>query len=329
VSSELCENTLTRKLPELRSKWSEHCSTLHNSLEREVERVLKPKFDVGVQRGEQQAMATIESWSSGEKRSKDQPTGAVGWNIYQATVNRDGVYCGPTCEIDMSGELGAPVQAAFVVGWEHVMNTKTNELLHMCREALKSEALDASIQIREALRSLGIPAEALERISQTAGRLVEDAIKETMADVGQYATAQQRQINRALQPQIQERMLPGYRAAARADKGKGFFQRMTNAVASHAQGAIRILLHESMEHMLDQIHELIEELNRRIFALHDRVASDIRRVYSGYWEREATVSVDVEATKAQATRDACDRTAAAIAPMLQALQESRERAGVL
>jgi hypothetical protein len=103
----------------------------------------------GVTRGQQQAMATVDSWGSGDKRSKDKPSGGVTWNAYFATARNDGCYTSNAYgEIDWNQELTAPVQQAFVAGWDQTFNTKVNELLHTCREAFKDAALHTNTLIQ-------------------------------------------------------------------------------------------------------------------------------------------------------------------------------------
>ena len=73
-----------------------------------------------------------------------------------------------------------------------------------------------------------------------------------MQQAAAYAKAKQQEINRTLQPQIKERMSAGYKAAASADKGKGFMKRMESALKGHAEPAMGSMLSDSTREMLEQ-----------------------------------------------------------------------------
>jgi hypothetical protein len=323
-----CESLLARELGKLKEQWAAHSRRLVTDLLAEVNSTLKPKFRSGVERGQQQALATAESWGSKDKRTKtERKGGGLAHSTYQATAARDGSWTSPTVgEIDWNQELADPVQQAFMVGWEQTMNTKTNELLHACREVLKAAAADANEQIREALDRLGVPPEDLAKCAQAAGRAVGGVIQDAMAEVGQYATSRQREINRMLQPQIRERMKPGYRAAANSRRGAGLMQRMTDEVTRHASAAMRTLLDESIEQLVRSIEQLIDELGKRVDAVQHDVVSGLRRLYSAHWERDQQgTAVAADAQKTRAARDEASRR---LAPKRQQLDEAMARAGI-
>ena len=319
AQSTLCKGILADKLKTLQGNWDGLGSTLTCELRAEVSTCLKPKFDLGVQHGQQQAMSIVEGWGAGEKRTKDK-SGAVPHGTFHAIVKGEGCFSSPTFgNIDCNAELADPVQKAFVVGWEQTMNTKTNELLHVRREAFKQEALDANARIRDALEHLNVPREDLEPIAQAAGRAVVSVIDENMQEVAQHATAKQREINRTLQPQIKERMRPGYKAAADAAPGKGKMGRMTTALNAHAAKEVPCILSESTQEMLNSIQQLINELGEKVAGLGARIAADLRRFYSA-----SLLRVD----DSPGARQVMDRATRTLAPMRLALDEQMAQAGL-
>ena len=210
-----------------------------------------------------------------------------------------------------------------MVGWEATMNTKTNELLHTCCVAVKHEAATANDTIKVELACLGIPQDALARMWLAAGRAIETTITDDMRAVAEHATQRQREISRTLQPQIRQKMLPGYAAACAVSKGAGRFPRMKSAVNSHAETALDGIFTETTGGMLLQIADLIDVLRGQVAALCDKVAGILRRIYSAYWEREegaATISADVRAAR--------DLAALTTAPMRTKLDEAMARAGI-
>jgi hypothetical protein len=294
-------------------------------MKREVNTCLEPKFKRGAESGKQQALSIVQSWGSGLKRTNGGAGGgALEWGTYAATAKRDGVYKSASAgEIDWNQDLADPIQKALMVGWEATMNTKTNELLHTCCVAVKHEAATANDTIKMELACLGIPQDALARMWLAAGRAIETTITDDMRAVAEHATQRQREISRTLQPQIRQKMLPGYAAACAVSKGAGRFPRMKSAVNSHAETALDGIFTETTGGMLLQIADLIDVLRGQVAALCDKVAGILRRIYSAYWEREegaATISADVRAAR--------DLAALTTAPMRTKLDEAMARAGI-
>jgi len=223
-------------------------------------------------------------------------------------------------EIDWNQELADPVQKALMVGWEATMNTKTNELLHACCAAVKHEAANANDAIKSELANLDIPRDALARMWHAAGGAIETTITDDMRAVAEHATQRQREISRTLQPQIREKMSPGYAAACSVQTGAGRFPRMKSAVNLHAETALAGIFMETTGGMLRQIADLIDVLRGQVATLCDKVAGILRRIYSAYWEREdgaAAISADVRAAR--------DLAAQTIAPMRRKLDEAIAR----
>ena len=320
-----CDEVLSQALERLRSVWATHCGTLDDGMKREVNTCLEPKFKRGAESGKQQALSIVQSWGSGLKRTNGGAGGgALEWGTYAATAKRDGVYKSASAgEIDWNQDLADPIQKALMVGWEATMNTKTNELLHTCCVAVKHEATTANDTIKMELACLGIPQDALARMWLAAGRAIETTITDDMRAVAEHATQRQREISRTLQPQIRQKMLPGYAAACAVSKGAGRFPRMKSAVNSHAETALDGIFTETTGGMLLQIADLIDVLRGQVAALCDKVAGILRRIYSAYWEREegaATISADVRAAR--------DLAALTTAPMRTKLDEAMARAGI-
>jgi len=320
-----CDEVLSQALERLRSVWATHCGTLDDGMKREVNTCLEPKFKRGAESGKQQALSIVQSWGSGLKRTNGGAGGgALEWGTYAATAKRDGVYKSASAgEIDWNQDLADPIQKALMVGWEATMNTKTNELLHTCCVAVKHEAATANDTIKMELACLGIPQDALARMWLAAGRAIETTITDDMRAVAEHATQRQREISRTLQPQIRQKMLPGYAAACAVSKGAGRFPRMKSAVNSHAETALDGIFTETTGGMLLQIADLIDVLRGQVAALCDKVAGILRRIYSAYWEREegaATISADVRAAR--------DLAALTTAPMRTKLDEAMARAGI-
>jgi hypothetical protein len=320
-----CDEVLSQALERLRSVWATHCGTLDDGMKREVNTCLEPKFKRGAESGKQQALSIVQSWGSGLKRTNGGAGGgALEWGTYAATAKRDGVYKSASAgEIDWNQDLADPIQKALMVGWEATMNTKTNELLHTCCVAVKHEATTANDTIKMELACLGIPQDALARMWLAAGRAIETTITDDMRSVAEHATQRQREISRTLQPQIRQKMLPGYAAACAVSKGAGRFPRMKSAVNSHAETALDGIFTETTGGMLLQIADLIDVLRGQVAALCDKVAGILRRIYSAYWEREegaATISADVRAAR--------DLAALTTAPMRTKLDEAMARAGI-
>ena len=320
-----CDDLLSQALERLRSVWASHCGTLDDGMKREVNTCLEPKFKRGAESGKQQALSIVQSWGSGLKRTNGGAGGgALEWGTYAATAKRDGVYKSASAgEIDWNQDLADPIQKALMVGWEATMNTKTNELLHTCCVAVKHEAATANDTIKVELARLGIPQDALARMWLAAGRAIETTITDDMRAVAEHATQRQREISRTLQPQIRQKMLPGYAAACAVSKGAGRFPRMKSAVNSHAETALDGIFTETTGGMLQQIADLIDVLRGQVAALCDKVVGILRRIYSAYWEREegaATISADVRAAR--------DLAALTTAPMRTKLDEAMARAGI-
>ena len=141
-------------------------------------------------------------------------------------MRRDGVYTsGSAGAIDCNQELCDPVEKAMMIGWEQTMNAATAKSLDECEAKLLGSAVRAKNTVAAGLRERGLQKQAVKAATATAGRVVESAIREAMSEARAFAKDQQRQINRQLLPEVQERMKAAYEAARAAPGGVGVFVR--------------------------------------------------------------------------------------------------------
>ena len=139
----------------------------------------------------------------------------------------------------------------------------------------------------------------------------------------EYASSQQREINRTLLPQIQQRMKPGYEAAVNTERGGGRFQRIKDAVGGHSRSAMEAMFRQATDEVLLAVSRLISELHERTSAVYDAVLTKLQQVFSVCWERAGANPAEREAI-----RRARDEAVHTMLPLRQRLDVAMVQAGV-
>ena len=129
-------------------------------------------------------------------------------------------------------------------------------------------------------------------MAQAAARSLSTAIKDGFNATMQYAAAQQRDINRSLLPQIQQRMQKGYANAMETEKGAGRFNRIKNAVQTHTEKSMGSMFSTATTTLLKQIDALIRDLEKKVLGVFEQVVQALETVYSACWEGAGQVQVD-------------------------------------
>ena len=210
-----------------------------------------------------------------------------------------------------------------MVGWEATMNSAIKKGLDDFGAALLAEVMAANGRIGRLLLQRGLQGSTVQSTTGQAVRAAGTAVSEAMRAAAEFATATQREINRELLPQIQQRMQPGYQAAQTVERGNGVFERIKGAVNRHADGAVSAMFGEATAGMLQSISKLVADLEARVRVLCAAVSSRLAQVYSVVWENAgAAVDPARELQIKQARDDAAHRLQPLRARLDAAMQEA-------
>ena len=286
-SATACKEVFETIMTRLAAECDSHASALVRQLRQQVDMSLRPAVTQGASKGQAAAMSTVASWGSTDKRTKEKRNGGgLHYSTYNATVRRDGVYTSASAgSIDFNQELCDPVEKSFMVGWEATMNSATSKHLDECEAKLLESSNRAKALVERGFKERGIRKQDVKSASSAALRAVESVIRDAMSEARAFAKEQQRQINRQLLPEIQERMKKAYDTARGAERGSGVFNRMKHAVNSQASNAVDAMFDSATAEMLDSVGQLISSLQERITSVGAGLVRKFSEVFSMCWER--------------------------------------------
>ena len=197
--------------------------------------------------------------------------------------------------IDFNQELCDPCEKAFMVGWQQTMDSTIKTLLLSCERDVTTLSKEVNTRIAAGLRRKGVQAERLHAMGQAAGRSAASIVRDSFIAIKALASSQQRDINRTLLPQIQNKMQGGYTAAMNTEKGTGRFNRIKSAVGGHTNKIMKTMFSDATNQLLSQIDALIRTLETKIQECTGNVSKGLLTIYGVCWEEGATaVQVDPE-----------------------------------
>lgn len=186
------------------------------------------------------------------------------------------------------------------------MNTAIKSALAELKKQLVGTMQAAIHAIIATLHRKTVPVELVTNTAAQAGRAASSHVEIAMRGIGEFATSQQREINRALLPQIQQRMKSGYEAACdpgQTARGPGHYSRLQHATKSHANGAVSEMFDESIAEMLRSISTLIDDLRNRAQTACAEVKALVRQAFAVVWEDEGDAIDPTLLLRIQSVRD--------------------------
>ncbi|KAL3913266.1 MAG: hypothetical protein SGILL_006560 [Bacillariaceae sp.] len=265
-------------------------STFIRKSEGKVNSALHPSLSRGAKEGTVAALGTVTSWGSKSRRSRHHRTpdaNGLFWSTYFATVRRDGVYTsGSAGPIDMNQELCDPMEKEFSAEWQQIMDGALMGFLREAEVSVTAAFTKVAQAVVNALAECGMERSRLQTMANTANRTTTTAIRVAFEDMRKVATDSQRELNRSLLPTVTERMKGGYQAAVSAPHGAGRFQRIKNAVETHASMTVNTMFLNATQELLAAIAALIKQLAGKVMAISDVIQQGLSSVYSVCWDDE-------------------------------------------
>lgn len=216
--------------------------------ELKVNTTLRPSLMTGAAKANTAAMATVTSWGSKNRRTKQFRSpmqNGLHWGTYNATVRRNGVYTSPSAgEIDFNQELCDPCEKEFSADWQIIMDGAIRTFINESEREVEKIFQAVAQTIVTAFAKVGMESARLQSIATTANRTCSTALKNAFNAMRQLASNAQRDLNRSLLPKVTERMQSGYQSSNMAERGLGRFDRMKHALESHANQAVHSMFNE-------------------------------------------------------------------------------------
>jgi hypothetical protein len=281
--------------------------------EQRVKRTLEPSLKAGAAKGSASAMETVASWGSTNRRRKDfrsPEQNGLWWGTYNATVRRDGAYVsGSAGAVDFNQELCDPMEKEFCTDWQRTMDGAIRQLLAECETKVNGICAAVNEAIVSKLAQEGVDKARLSNMSNAASRSCVNAVKASFDSMRARATETQRNLNRSLLPQVQERMKEGYAAANSVVRGSGVFNRIKTAIEGNARASVNSMFDQLTIGLIKGIDVLINDLVRLILSTGESVNKHLESGYSiCCWDDQSdkTILIDPAAMQ-QKVRECRDR----------------------
>lgn len=101
----------------------------------------------------------------------------------------------------------------------------------------------------------------------TASRNCKTAVRNALRAVRESSSSMQRDLNRSLLPQVQQRMETTYSSARSAPRGPGVFARMKEIMHQQSSLVVQSLFSEAKGELLRAINNMIEKLSSMTYAI--------------------------------------------------------------
>ncbi|KAI9019085.1 hypothetical protein DFJ74DRAFT_728651 [Hyaloraphidium curvatum] len=249
--------------------------------------VIGAKLHTGARVAKDGAVRSIERYNAPYIRNSPAPTQDRGlhYSTYKATVRRDGVYSSRAAggTIDMNQRLADPIQSQVTSTWDRVLNNEMVVELDALHRNLLS-AMDKNVgSLASLFKGKGASAARVDAVANESMELERIKIPDSIDGVKAYILETQREISRALVPEIAESMKHAYASAA-AEYGKGSLQRMRELMVDHVEENRHEMFDEAVNVVLDLLRDLSTNVKSRINALQNNIIERLTHAFSSFWE---------------------------------------------
>lgn len=302
--------------------------------EAKVEQSLQPSIKSGAAKGNAAAMATVMSWGSKSRRSRNfrsPESNGLYWSTYQATARRDGVYTSASAgQVDFNQELCDPMEKEFSRDWQQTMDSTIKLLLADCEAKVLQLCNAVNRAVASGLSQKGgIESDRLASMVNAASRSCTTALKQAFHSMRDLASDSQRGLNRSLLPMVKQRMAQGYTSALAAPRGAGFFSRMKQGLEGYSHGAVSSMFNESTMEMLKSVDTMIKDLAGEIAATAELITKTLENVYSVCWEDHADKGILVDPARQTRVRECREKILPDLAMFRQVQDEAMGLVGIV
>lgn len=293
ISGALCKKMFEEEMSRLEDRFTGPLNAFIKTIGDKVKRVLEPALNKGASDGQKEALNIVDSWGSKSRRSaqnRSPQRNGLYWATYFAVVRRDGVFASKSAgPVNFNEELCSPVENAFSVSWQQTMDAAIATGLALCSKRMIGESITSSKAVIASFRRKGMAKDRLFAIENAAQDAVMTSCQEEFDKIMTFATDRQKDLNRALLPEVQERMMPGYSNARNTQGGAGRFDRIKREVRKHTEQILQSLFKDSTISLLKQIADLVGLIEKQIRLAFQSIKKALESVYAVSWENETNM----------------------------------------
>jgi hypothetical protein len=220
------------------------------------------------------------------------------------------------------------MEKEFCTDWQRTMDGAIRQLLAECETKVNGICASVNEAIVSKLAQEGVDKARLSNMSNAASRSCVNAVKASFDSMRARATETQRNLNRSLLPQVQERMKEGYAAANSVPRGGGVFNRIKTAIEGNARASVNSMFDQSTIGLLKGIDVLINDLVRLILSTGESVNKHLENVYSICWDDQSDKTTLIDPGMQQKVRECRDRLLPGISKLCDSQDDARELVGI-
>ena len=248
----------------------EHTRSAEGKIKASFDTSVAPQLKVGAADAQSGALSTAQAWGQSVRE------GGLHWATYKATTRRSGVF-----RVNMNEELVAPILRSVSTQWERSFISGLSATLDTLQREVGSRLTAFDADLAAALAAEEVPASASDGLRGVSGDGLLGTIRASVGTIREAAQKQQRDLSRALEPSIKEKMEPGYTTAF-AEAGTGSHRRRVSLLEGHVRSAAPEMFDAAAGGIVSKLGELRASIASQLES--DVVGAALRALTMAYAE---------------------------------------------